>query len=136
MIAAGRVPAGATPFLLVGRGVAIPKNEAGDLRPIVVGHVLLRLIGSLSIEKLKGAVLRYFLAESLQFGASTADGCSIVATAIEAFLEKHPGTIDIASDAKNAFNFTVDRGSGLLWTSISRPCPASFVSSMERPLTS
>ena len=104
LIAAGKVPPTVTPFLNAGRGVAIPKNEAGDLRPIVVGHILLRLIGSLSMEKLKDAVLRYFLAESIQFGTSTADGCSLVATAIEAFLEKHPGTIDIASDAKNAFN--------------------------------
>jgi hypothetical protein len=104
LIAAGKVPEAALPLLNAGRGVAIPKNEAGDLRPIVVGHILPRLIGSLALEKLKEFVQRYFLERSIQFGASTADGCSLVAAAIEAFLEKYPWAIDIASDAKNAFN--------------------------------
>ena len=104
LIAAGQVPLSVLPLLNAGRGVAIPKNEAGDIRPIVVGNILPRLIGSLGLEKLKDSLLRFFLAHSTQFGTATADGCSLVATAIEAFLEKYPKTIDIASDAKNAFN--------------------------------
>ena len=104
LIAGGQVPPSIAPLLNAGRGVAIPKNEAGDLRPIVVGHVLTRLVGSMAIDKTKDTAQQVFLARSAQFGASISDGCSIVAAAIEASLEKHPGTIDIASDAKNAFN--------------------------------
>jgi len=49
LMAAGRIPASVLPFLNAGRGVAIPKNDEGELRPIVVGNVLLRLIGSLAM---------------------------------------------------------------------------------------
>jgi hypothetical protein len=39
LIAAGKVPGEIRALLIAGRGVVIPKNEKGDLRPIVVGNV-------------------------------------------------------------------------------------------------
>jgi len=69
-MAAGRIPKSVMPFLNTGRGVVIPKNEHGELRPIVIGHVLLRLIGSLAVSELSSDINAYFLRPSsaIQFG--------------------------------------------------------------------
>ncbi len=89
-----------------GRGVAIPKNDAGELRPIVVGHVLLRLIGSLAMPTLSGDIQRYFLQPDsvLQFGVGVQGGCELMAMAIATHMEEHPDHVDISCDARNAFN--------------------------------
>ena len=51
LIAAGTVPKSTVRLLTAGRGLCAPKDEKGGLRPIVVGAVLLRLIGSLALQK-------------------------------------------------------------------------------------
>jgi len=105
LIAAGRVPPVVVGLLNAGRGVAVPKSEEGDVRPIVVGHVLMRLLGGLALRSVTPEVLSFFLnPKPLQFGISVAGGCELMAAAIRAHLEDHPSHIDICCDAKNAFN--------------------------------
>ncbi len=60
-MAAGKVPPNTVPLLTAGRGIGIPKNDKGELRPIVIGHVLLRLIGSAAVAKLSPDIAAYFL---------------------------------------------------------------------------
>ena len=36
-------------------------------------------------------------------GVGTKDGCTLMAASIEAFMESHPGSIDITGDISNAF---------------------------------
>jgi hypothetical protein len=61
LIAAGKVPNRIIPLLTAGRGIALPKNDKGDLRPIVIGYVILRLIGSAAVSKLSPDIASYFL---------------------------------------------------------------------------
>jgi hypothetical protein len=71
LVAAGKVPDSVSKLFTAGRGVAIPKNDNGDLRPIVVGYVVLRLIGSIAICKLAPDIAKYFFAPkhfSLEWG--------------------------------------------------------------------
>ena len=105
LITAGKVPEEAASLLISGRGVVIPKDEAGGLRPIVVGHVLLRLVGSLALSLLRPEIITFFLKpKPLQFGQFLPGGCELMAAAIRAHLEANPDHIDISCDAKNAFN--------------------------------
>ena len=50
-IAAGRVPASIIPLLTAGRGVAIPKPSGIGLRPVVVGSIILRFVGTLALDQ-------------------------------------------------------------------------------------
>ena len=88
------------------RGVR-PKDDEGNVRPIVVGSVFLRLIGSLGLQLNRGACDDYFMGPSVrgkQYGVGTKDGCTLMAASIEAFMESNPGSIDIAGGTMNAFN--------------------------------
>jgi hypothetical protein len=105
LIAAGKVPGEIRALLIAGRGVVIPKNEKGDLRPIVVGNVLLRLIGSAAVHHLSADIQKYFLQPAaLQFGVGVSGGCELMAAAINLHLQRFPGHIDISCDTRNAFN--------------------------------
>jgi len=105
LLAAGRVPLVVVNLLNAGRGVTVPKSEDGDVRPIVVGHVIMRLLGGLALKAVSPGVISFFLQpKALQFGISVAGGCELMAAAIRAHLESHPSHIDISCDAKNAFN--------------------------------
>ena len=80
------------------------------MRPIVVGNVFLRLIGSLGLQLNRGACDDYFMGPSVrgkQYGVGTKDGCTLMAASIEAFMESNPGSIDIAGDTMNAFNVLI-----------------------------
>ena len=88
------------------------------MRPIVVGNVFLRLIGSLGLQLNRGACDDYFMGPSVrgkQYGVGTKDGCTLMAASIEAFMESNPGSIDIAGDTMNAFN-SFDRSE--LWPTL------------------
>ena len=65
-IAAGDVPHCIVGLLTAGRGVVIPKDEVGGLRPIVVGHILLRFVGSLALSKEASPIRDFF--KPVQFG--------------------------------------------------------------------
>ena len=105
LIMAGEVPTSILPLLTAGRGIAVPKNEKGDLRPIVIGHVFLRLLGSLALSELQGDIHDFFLKpKPLQFGVGVAAGCETVAAVISAHLELNPNHVDVSLDSKNAFN--------------------------------
>ena len=105
LIAAGRIPDSVNQLFIAGRGVAIPKNDKGDLRPIVVGHVILRLIGSVAVRHLSADIQDYFLSPSaVQFGVGVSGGCELMASAINLHLQRFPEHIDISCDARNAFN--------------------------------
>jgi hypothetical protein len=105
LIAAGKVPAPIVDLLIAGRGICIPKDEKGGLRPIVVGSVLMRLVGSLAIQKESAAINKYFLQpRPLQFGVGVQGGCELMASAIEAHLRANPTSIVLSCDAANAFN--------------------------------
>ncbi len=56
LISTVTVPGSIKPLQVAGRGIVIPNNEAGDLRPIVIGHVILRLIGSVALSLLSGDI--------------------------------------------------------------------------------
>jgi hypothetical protein len=113
LIAAGEVPEPIAQLLIAGRGICIPKDEIGGLRPIVVGSVLLRLVGSLAIQKESAAISRCFLsldfdvavspARPFQFGVGVQGGCELMASAIEAHLESNLTSIVLSCDAANAF---------------------------------
>ena len=91
LIAAGKVPDSVKPLFTAGRGVAIPKNENGDLRPIVVGHVILRLIGSAAVRHLSADIQKFFLhPTALQFGVGVSGGCELMAAAINLHLQSPP----------------------------------------------
>ena len=120
-IAAGAVPPAIVGLLTAGRGVVIPKDEIGGLRPIVVGHILLRFVGSLALAKEAPAIRDFFLKPvPLQFGVGVQGGCELMAAAISSFLTLHPGAIDIGCDAQNAFN-SWDRTR--LWSPLERNFP-------------
>ena len=115
LIVAGKVPEPAVQLLIAGRGICIPKDEKGGLRPIVVGSVLLRLVGSLAIRKESAAINQYFLSldsdtapsspsRPFQFGVGVQGGCELMASAIEAHLGVNPSSIVLSCDAANAFN--------------------------------
>jgi hypothetical protein len=105
LIAAGIVPKSIVRLLTAGRGLCVPKDEKGGLRPIVVGAVLLRLIGSLALQKENTAISRYFLEpRPIQFGVGVQGGCELMAAAVEAHLGSNPSHISMGCDAANAFN--------------------------------
>ena len=105
LIAAGKVPEPIVQLLIAGRGICIPKDEKGGLRPIVVGSVLMRLVGSLAIQKESAAINKYFLQpRPLQFGVGVQGGCELMASAIESHLRVNPTSIVLSCDAANAFN--------------------------------
>ena len=105
LIASGQVPPQIIPLLNAGRGIAIPKDDKGALRPIVIGHVLLRLLGSYALRHLSKEVQAFFLTPlPLQFGVGVPSGCELVAAAITAHLNSNQSHIDISCDARNAFN--------------------------------
>ena len=103
-IAAGQVPASIVPLLTAGRDVAIPKPGGVGLRPVAVGSILLRFVGTLTLTKKSTEISAFFLEpRSLQFAVGLAGGCELMAAAITAFLDENQGWVDIATDAKNAF---------------------------------
>jgi hypothetical protein len=105
LIAAGSVPPAIVRLLTAGRGLCVPKDDKGGLRPIVVGAVLLRLIGSLALQKESAAINRYFLEpHPIQFGVGVQGGCELMAAAVEAHLGANPSHISMGCDAANAFN--------------------------------
>ena len=102
---AGKVPDAVAPLLTAGRGLTIPKDDKGNLRPIVVGHVPLRFVSSLALSLSREACDEYFLgggAAAKQFGVGVASGCNLMAMTVDQYLRNNPGHIAISMDAKNA----------------------------------
>jgi hypothetical protein len=89
-------------FLNASRGVGVPKNEQGDMRPIAVGHLLLRLLGSMAVQSIATKAQQFFM--PLQFGVGVKNGCELMSSAISAHLRLHPEHSVISCDTKNAFN--------------------------------
>ena len=106
-IIANKVPPSIIPLLTAARGLAIPKDEDGNLRPIAVGGVLLRFVASLALGLSHKETDAYFLgahAKAKQFGIGVASGCNLMAAAIESHLRQNPTHIAIGADSRNAFN--------------------------------
>ena len=104
-IAAGQVPAKVIPLLAAGRGVAIPKPEGVGLRPVVVGNIILRFVGTLALVQQSAKITKFFLEpKPLQFAVGLAGGCELMVSAVSALLDEHPDWVDLAADAQNAFN--------------------------------
>jgi len=104
-IAAGRVPASIIPLLTAGRGLAIPKPSGIGLRPVVVGNIILRFVGSLALVQKSAEITKYFLEpRPLQSAVGLAGGCELMGAAIDALLSEHVGWVYVAADAKNAFS--------------------------------
>ena len=115
-ILAGKVPDAVAPLLTAGRGLTIPKDDKGNLRPIVVGHVLLRFVSSLALSLSREACDEYFLgggAAAKQFGVGVASGCNLMAMTVDQYLRNHPGHIAISCDTKNAFHALEHRSRAL-----------------------
>ena len=104
-IAAGTVAPVVAEPLSAGRGVFIPKDEVGGLRPIAVGSTFMRLIGSLSLSSEGDPLCRNFLSPApLQFGVGVQGGCELVAVAASVNLTLNSGDVDLSCKAENAFN--------------------------------
>jgi len=72
---------------------------------VVVGSILLRFVGTLALIKKSAEISAFFLKpRPLQFAVGLTGGCELMAVAIAAFLDENQGWVDIAADAKNAFN--------------------------------
>ena len=105
LIAAGQVPTSIVPLLTAGRGVAIPKPAGVGLRPVVVGSIILRFVGTLALVQQSAKITSFFLEpKPLQFAVGLAGGCELMVSAVTALLDENPGWVDLAADAKNAFN--------------------------------
>jgi hypothetical protein len=89
-------------LLNASRGVGLPKNEAGDIRPIAVGHILLRMLGSMALKSKAAEIQKFFM--PIQFGVGVRSGCELMINAISAHLSIHPNHILVSCDSKNAFN--------------------------------
>jgi len=88
-IAAGRVPASIIPLLTAGRGVAIPKPSGIGLRPVVVGNIILRFVGTLALVQKSAEITKFFLEpRPLQFAVGLAGGCELMGAAIDALLSE------------------------------------------------
>ena len=69
-------------------------------------------------------IQKFFLQPSaLQFGVGVSGGCEIMVAAISAHLERFPLHIDVAADAKNAFN-TWCRSQ--MWATLHRNFPSLY----------
>ena len=60
-IAASQVPAPIVPLLTAGRGAAIPKPGGAGLRPVAVGSILMRFVGTLALIKKSAEISVFFL---------------------------------------------------------------------------
>ena len=109
-ILAGKASRTEMDLLNASRGVGIPKSAEGDIRPIAVGHIVLRLLGSMALRTVASDVQDFFMPH--QFGCGTRDGCALMINAIQANLRINPEYVCISCDSKNAFN-TFDRS--LIW---------------------
>jgi hypothetical protein len=77
LIAAGKVPSTIIPLLTAGRGVALPKASGVGLRPVVVGSIILRFVGTLALIQQSARITSHFLEpKPLQFAVGLAGGCS------------------------------------------------------------
>ena len=76
------------------------KDDKGGLRPVVVGAVLMRLVGSLALQKEGDAIVRYFTEpRPIQFGVGVQGGCELMAAAIDAHLYANKSHITMSCDA-------------------------------------
>jgi len=86
-ITAGRIPASIIPLLTAGRGVAIPKPSRIGLRPVVVGNIILRFVGTLALVQKSAEITKFILEpKPLQFAVGLAGGCELMGAAIGALL--------------------------------------------------
>jgi hypothetical protein len=74
------------------------------LRPVVVGNIVLRFVGTLVLVQQSAKITKFFLEpKPLQF-AGLAGGCELMVSAVTALLDEHPCLVDLVADAQNAFN--------------------------------
>ena len=72
---------------------------------MVVGNIILRFVGTLALVQKSAEITKFFLEpKPLQFAVGLAGGCELMGAAIGAMLSEHVGWVDVAADAKNAFN--------------------------------
>jgi hypothetical protein len=105
-------------LLNASRGVALPKSEQGDIRPIAVGHIILRMLGSMGLSTVSKLAQDFFM--PIQFGVGVRNGCELMINAIRARLALNPGDICVSCDAKNAFN-SFDRSK--IWSPLRQHFP-------------
>ena len=85
--------------------MALPKAPGVGLRPVVVGSTALGFVGTLTLVQQSARITSHFLEpKPLQFAVGLAGGCELMISAIAALLDVQPEWVDIAADAKNAFN--------------------------------
>lgn len=124
-IAAGDVPHCIVGLLTAGRGVVIPKDEVGGLRPFVVGHILLRFVGSLALSK-EASLIRDFF-KPVQFGVGVQGGCELVAASISSFLALHPGPLILVAMPRMLLTRGIEPSCGGPCAGISHPSSPSVV---------
>lgn len=100
-VARGDLTGEARQLLLLGRLHALAK-EGGDVRPIVVGEVLVRWISSALA--LQYRPVFHKILQPLQVGVASKGGLDVVLRELKTLSALHPTEIIIGFDVKNAFN--------------------------------
>ena len=73
---------------------------------LITRSLILRFVGALALVQKSAEITKFFLEpRPLQFAVGLAGGCELVGAAIDALLSEHAGWVDVAADAKNAFNY-------------------------------
>jgi len=117
-ILADEVSADEKQLLNTSRGVGLPKTD-DSVRPISVGHIVLRMLGSMSLTTVSGKLQEFFA--PIQFGVGIRNGCELMINAIRARLLLNENDICISCDAKNAFN-SFDRSK--FWAPLRKQFPS------------
>ncbi|GJP58839.1 hypothetical protein CLOP_g4312 [Closterium sp. NIES-67] len=98
----GRCPSAARSLLASSTLVALAKPN-GDVRPIAIGEVLVRVLSRAVCLQLRDQMARVFLA-SQQFGVGVTCGTEVTVRGVVRALADHPGWVVLQLDVANAFN--------------------------------
>ena len=101
------------------QGCRTSKRWCDGTRPIAIGHILLRLTGSLALFKVSNDVHKFF--QPQQFGVGTKNSVELLVSKIVTKLHMNPVRVLISCDIKNAFN-TFDRNK--IWPAIRKHFPS------------
>jgi len=72
---------------------------------VLVGRTILRFVGTLALVKKSAEITSFLLKpKQLQFAVGIAGGCELMGADIGTLVSEHVGWVDVAADAKNAFN--------------------------------
>ena len=93
----GKINPNQQEILNASRGIGLPKNEQGDIRPIAIGNILLRMLGSMALRTIVDDIHSFFM--PIQFGVGVRSGCELMISAITNHLKLNPNHICVSCDS-------------------------------------